>query len=128
MDSLSNSDAIRFFTAEGFEAERFRRIQKALERQHVRVSESLAFLNVGQQLIFCSGLGAALFYTASLVASGALPVGQLVLVSTLLIQVRFGDSRNVSAAQTPPSKSGWCKKDWDWCFGILCILCSCQFL
>lgn len=53
-----------------------------------KVNESLAFLNFGQQLIFTTGLSLALLHTASLVASGAAPVGQIILVSTLLLQVR----------------------------------------
>lgn len=87
MDSLANAEAVRYFTAEDIEARRFGALQRRLEDQMARVNESLAFLNFGQQLIFTSGLAAALLYTANLVAAGLVPVGQIVLVSTLLMQV-----------------------------------------
>ncbi|KAL8452027.1 hypothetical protein Emed_001568 [Eimeria media] len=69
-----------------------------LEEQMARVNESLAFLNFGQQLIFTSGLAAALLHTASLVAAGTVPVGQLVLVSTLLMQPKSVSAAAVIAA------------------------------
>ncbi|KAL8269622.1 hypothetical protein Esti_006442 [Eimeria stiedai] len=93
VDSLANAEAVRYFTAEGFEARRFEALQEHLEEQMARVNESLAFLNFGQQLIFTSGLAIALLHTATLVAAGAVPVGQLVLVSTLLMQVSTSASQ-----------------------------------
>ncbi|KAL8427387.1 hypothetical protein Efla_006418 [Eimeria flavescens] len=93
VDSLANAEAVRYFTAEAFEARRFETLQKQLEDQTARVSESLAFLNFGQQFIFASGLAAALLHTANLVAAGAVPVGQIVLVSTLLMQKEQQEQR-----------------------------------
>ncbi|CDJ62355.1 ABC transporter, putative [Eimeria necatrix] len=87
VDSLANAEAVRYFTAEAYEAQRFGSVQRQLEDQMTKVNESLAFLNFGQQLIFTSGLSLALLHTASLVASGAAPVGQIILVSTLLLQL-----------------------------------------
>ncbi|CDJ27575.1 ABC transporter, putative [Eimeria mitis] len=87
VDSLSNAEAVRYFTAEAQEAERFGSVQRQLENQMAKVNESLALLNFGQQLIFTSGLAIALLHTANLVAAGVAPVGQIVLVSTLLLQV-----------------------------------------
>lgn len=87
MDSLGNAEVVRYFTAEAQEAERFGAVQRQLENQMTKVNESLALLNFGQQLIFTGGLALALLHTANLVAAGAAPVGQIVLVSTLLLQV-----------------------------------------
>ncbi|CDJ40621.1 ABC transporter, putative [Eimeria tenella] len=87
VDSLANAEAVRYFTAEAYEAQRFGSVQRQLEDQMTKVNESLAFLNFGQQLIFTTGLSLALLHTASLVASGAAPVGQIILVSTLLLQL-----------------------------------------
>ncbi|CDI86322.1 ABC transporter, putative [Eimeria praecox] len=81
VDSLGNAEAVRYFTAEAQEAERFGAVQRQLESQTAKVNESLALLNFGQQLIFTSGLTLALLHTANLVASGAAPVGQIVLLA-----------------------------------------------
>ncbi|CDI79675.1 ABC transporter, putative [Eimeria acervulina] len=87
VDSLGNAEVVRYFTAEAQEAERFGAVQRQLENQMTKVNESLALLNFGQQLIFTGGLALALLHTANLVAAGAAPVGQIVLVSTLLLQL-----------------------------------------
>ncbi|OEH76918.1 putative ABC transporter [Cyclospora cayetanensis] len=86
VDSLANAEAVRYFTAEAHEAHRFGAVQSQIEQQTAKVNESLAFLNFGQQFIFTSGLALALVHTANLVAAGLAPVGQIVLVSTLLMQ------------------------------------------
>ncbi|XP_026191182.1 iron-sulfur clusters transporter ATM1, mitochondrial [Cyclospora cayetanensis] len=87
VDSLANAEAVRYFTAEAHEAHRFGAVQSQIEQQTAKVNESLAFLNFGQQFIFTSGLALALVHTANLVAAGLAPVGQIVLVSTLLMQL-----------------------------------------
>ncbi|CEM14184.1 unnamed protein product [Vitrella brassicaformis CCMP3155] len=87
MDSLINAEAVRLFTNEQFELERYNKTQKKYEDENVKVLESLAFLNFGQQLIFSAGLLACMCLTASQVVAGACPVGHLVLVNSLLFQL-----------------------------------------
>ncbi|PHJ15099.1 abc transporter family protein, partial [Cystoisospora suis] len=86
IDSLANAEGVRLFTAEEEELRRFQKIQRLHAQQSVRVTETLAFLNFGQQFIFHLGMLASLVYTANQVALGLLPVGHLVLVSSLLLQ------------------------------------------
>ncbi|PFH35574.1 ABC transporter family protein [Besnoitia besnoiti] len=87
VDSLANAEAVRFFTAEKQELKRFATVQRHYAVKNVAVNESLALLNFGQQLIFNCGVLGALLFTASQVAAGALPVGHLVLVSNMLLQL-----------------------------------------
>nr|AAZ06364.1 ATP-binding cassette sub-family B member 4 [Toxoplasma gondii] len=87
VDSLANAEAVRFFTAEKGELSRFEAVQRRYAEKHVSVNQSLAFLNFGQQLIFNVGVLGSLAYTASQVAAGLLPVGHIVLVSSLLLQL-----------------------------------------
>ncbi|KEP66671.1 UNVERIFIED_CONTAM: ABC transporter family protein [Hammondia hammondi] len=87
VDSLANAEAVRFFTAEKGELSRFEAVQRRYAEKHVSVNQSLAFLNFGQQLIFNLGVLGSLAYTASQVAAGLLPVGHIVLVSSLLLQL-----------------------------------------
>lgn len=88
IDSLANAEAVRLFTAEKEELRRFQAVQKSYAEQSVRVTETLSFLNFGQQFIFHAGMLASLVHTANQVALGLLPVGHLVLVSSLLLQVK----------------------------------------
>eukprot|EP00921_Rhytidocystis_pertsovi_P018139 GHVQ01028614.1.p1 GENE.GHVQ01028614.1~~GHVQ01028614.1.p1 ORF type:complete len:721 (+),score=69.79 GHVQ01028614.1:416-2578(+) len=87
LDSLVNAEAMRYFTAEQHEAKRYRTEQEGIEKQNVRVNESLAFLNFGQQLIFNAGLLSSLWLTVAQVCSGGAPIGHVVLVSSLLFQL-----------------------------------------
>ncbi|CBZ53953.1 Abc transporter, related [Neospora caninum Liverpool] len=87
VDSLANAEAVRFFTAEKEELARFAAVQRRYAEKNILVNESLAFLNFGQQFIFNLGVLGSLAYTASQVAAGLLPVGHIVLVSSLLLQL-----------------------------------------
>eukprot|EP00918_Siedleckia_nematoides_P044025 GHVU01096246.1.p1 GENE.GHVU01096246.1~~GHVU01096246.1.p1 ORF type:complete len:478 (+),score=102.74 GHVU01096246.1:141-1436(+) len=86
-DSLINAEAVRHCANEDFELGRFAEDQRRLEDEHVKVSLSLAYLNFGQQIIFSSGLVAAMGVTAAAIVQGAAPVGHMVLVSSLLFQL-----------------------------------------
>lgn len=87
MDSLVNSESVRFFMNEALERQRYEAYQREYERASVKVSQSLAMLNFGQQLIFNVGLWSAMFFTATNIASGVYPVGTMAFLTSLLFQL-----------------------------------------
>ncbi|KAF4734631.1 ATP-binding cassette sub- B member 7, mitochondrial [Perkinsus olseni] len=56
-------------------------------KENIRVLKSLGRLNFGQQLIYNSGLFATLFLALNQCVAGTLPVGDLVMINTLLMQL-----------------------------------------
>ncbi|KAF4695012.1 ATP-binding cassette sub- B member 7, mitochondrial [Perkinsus olseni] len=63
----------------------YHRTQNA--KENIRVLKSLGRLNFGQQLIYNSGLFATLFLALNQCVAGTLPVGDLVMINTLLMQL-----------------------------------------
>ncbi|KAF8819365.1 ABC transporter transmembrane region domain-containing protein [Cardiosporidium cionae] len=86
-DSLTNAETIRYFTSEQDELNRYEKQQRIFEKENIKANESLAFLNFGQQALFNLGLLGCLYYTALQVTAGLVPIGNLVMVSSLLFQV-----------------------------------------
>eukprot|EP00922_Rhytidocystis_sp_ex-Travisia-forbesii_P047938 GHVS01071452.1.p1 GENE.GHVS01071452.1~~GHVS01071452.1.p1 ORF type:complete len:819 (+),score=128.09 GHVS01071452.1:255-2711(+) len=87
LDSLINAEAVRYFTNEQHEGRRYEKEQRKFEKLNVEVNESLAYLNFGQQLIFNSGLLATMFLILSQISAGGVPIGHLVLATSLLFQL-----------------------------------------
>jgi len=87
LDSLTNSEAVRYFSNEPLELKRYDEFMAAFERENVKVLQSLAALNFGQQVIFNFGLMVAMGLAALEVSAGRAPVGTLVLVNSLLFQL-----------------------------------------
>eukprot|EP01068_Selenidium_serpulae_P010651 Selendium_serpulae@DN5505_c0_g2_i1.p1 len=87
MDSITNAEPVRHFTTEDFELRRYQEAQEKFEKESNRVTESLSFLNFGQQLIFSLGLFTSMCLTSAQVATGLAPVGSMVLVTSLLFQL-----------------------------------------
>lgn len=87
VDSLINYEAVKYFNNEKFEAARYDKALQAYENASIRVTTSLAFLNSGQNMIFSSALAGMMYLAANGVASGALTVGDLVMVNQLVFQL-----------------------------------------
>lgn len=86
-DSLVNAEAVRLFSNEKLESNRFDHALKDVERENVRVLQSLSVLNFGQQAIFNAGLLGVMGYTTAQVMAGVTPLGSLILVNSLLFQL-----------------------------------------
>ena len=87
IDSLLNFETVKYFGAEGREAMRYDMAMEGYERAALKTSYSLAFLNVGQAVLITGGLVTVMVMAALGVASGALTVGDFVMVNAYMIQI-----------------------------------------
>ena len=87
IDSLLNFETVKYFGAEAWEARRYDGAMAGYESAAVRTINSLAFLNAGQSLIITAGLVAVMVMAAMGVSSGALTVGDFVMVNAYMIQI-----------------------------------------
>lgn len=87
VDSLINYEAVKYFNNEKYEVGRYDAALRSYETASIKVTTSLAFLNSGQNLIFSSALAAMMYLAADGVATGALTVGDLVMVNQLVFQL-----------------------------------------
>ncbi|KAJ5744240.1 hypothetical protein N7533_009110 [Penicillium manginii] len=87
VDSLINYEAVKYFNNERFEVARYDKALKNYEDASIKVTTSLAFLNSGQNMIFSSALAGMMYLAADGVATGALTVGDLVMVNQLVFQL-----------------------------------------
>ena len=87
VDTLINYEAVKYFNNEKFEVARYDQALKAYEDASIKVTTSLAFLNIGQNVIFSSALAGMMYLAANGVASGQLTVGDLVMVNQLVFQL-----------------------------------------
>jgi ATP-binding cassette subfamily B protein len=87
IDSLLNYETVKYFGNEEFEARRYDSNLRKYEDAAVRFESSLGLLNIGQSLVIAAAVTALMFLAADGVTSGALTLGDLVLVNALLIQL-----------------------------------------
>jgi len=87
IDSLLNYETVKYFGAEGREAERYDKSMARYEEASTRAYTSLAILNAGQAVIFTCGLAAAMVMCAFEVRAGTKTVGDFVLVNAMMIQL-----------------------------------------
>ncbi|KAG6003276.1 Iron-sulfur clusters transporter atm1, mitochondrial [Claviceps maximensis] len=87
VDSLINYEAVKYFNNERYEVARYDKALKEYEKSSIKVATSLALLNSGQNIIFSSALTAMMYFAADGVATGALTVGDLVMVNQLVFQL-----------------------------------------
>jgi ATP-binding cassette, subfamily B (MDR/TAP), member 7 len=87
MIKLHGADPEQYFNNEKYEVGRYDKALLDYQKASIRVATSLAYLNSGQSLIFSSALTAMMFLAADGVATGALTVGDLVMVNQLVFQL-----------------------------------------
>ena len=87
IDSLLNYETVKYFNNEDFETRRYDESMQRWEKASVKSQTSLAFLNAMQALIIASAVTSLMVLAADGVVSGAMSVGDLVLVNVLLIQL-----------------------------------------
>ena len=87
VDSLLNFETVKYFGNEGMEADRFDRSMARYERAATKTWTSLAWLNIGQTVIFAIGMGVCMAMSARAVVAGEQTVGDFVLINALLMQL-----------------------------------------
>jgi ABC-type transport system involved in Fe-S cluster assembly fused permease/ATPase subunit len=87
VDSLLNYETVKYFGAEKREEARYSQAARAYAEAAVKSENSVGLLNMAQSVITNALVGAAMAYTVWGWSTGALTVGDLVLVNSLLIQL-----------------------------------------
>jgi len=87
IDSLINYETVKYFNNEALETERFDRSMARYEGAATRMWTSLAWLNIGQTVIFTAGMTLLMVMSARAVMAGEQTLGDFVMVNALLIQL-----------------------------------------
>lgn len=87
VDSLLNFETVKYFGAEVWESTRYDHSMARYEDAALRTSYSLGFLNFGQSVLITGGLTLVMVMAAMGVQSGALTVGDFVMVNAYMIQI-----------------------------------------
>ncbi|GAA5967734.1 hypothetical protein JCM11641_005749 [Rhodosporidiobolus odoratus] len=87
VDSLINYEAVKYFNNEAFEVAQYDRAMKDYTKASVKISTSLAALNIGQNIIFSSALTGMMYLAAKGIVDGNMTVGDLVMVNQLVFQL-----------------------------------------
>jgi ATP-binding cassette, subfamily B, heavy metal transporter len=87
IDSLLNFETVKYFGNEDYETRRYDESMQQYQKAAIVSQQSLAALNLGQQIIISVGLVLIVWRAAAGVANGSLTLGDLVLVNTLMIQL-----------------------------------------
>ncbi|HEV7619100.1 MAG TPA: ABC transporter ATP-binding protein/permease [Burkholderiaceae bacterium] len=86
-DSLINYDAVKYFTNEALEAQRFQEIMEHWTGAVVDNQKALFILHVGQSAIIALGVAAVMLLAGRDVMENRMTVGDLVLINAYMLQV-----------------------------------------
>lgn len=87
IDSLLNFETVKYFGNEKMEAARFDRAMARYEQAAIRIWTSLAWLNIGQSVIFTIGMAVCMAMSGAAVMRGEQSLGDFVLINALLMQL-----------------------------------------
>jgi ABC-type transport system involved in Fe-S cluster assembly fused permease/ATPase subunit len=87
VDSLLNFETVKYFNAEGREADRYDASMQGYEKAATETQVSLTWLNFGQGLIITAGLVIVMVMAAKGVQAGRYTVGDFVMVNAYMIQI-----------------------------------------
>jgi ATP-binding cassette subfamily B protein len=87
IDALLNFETVKYFGNEKLEASRYDRAMERYEAAAVRIWTSIAWLNIGQIVIFSIGMTICMVMSADAVMRGEQTVGDFVLINALLLQL-----------------------------------------
>uniref|UniRef100_UPI0035646C1B ABCB family ABC transporter ATP-binding protein/permease n=1 Tax=Hydrogenophaga sp. TaxID=1904254 RepID=UPI0035646C1B len=85
--SLLNFETVKYFNNEAFEARRYNDALEKLRLARIKSQTTLSLLNTGQQLVIAVALVWMLYRATQGVASGALTLGDLVMINAFMIQL-----------------------------------------
>ena len=87
VDSLLNFETVKYFNNEAMESDRFDRSMARYEKAATSTWTSLAWLNIGQALVFTAGMIACMVLSAQAVEAGTQTIGDFVMINVLLMQL-----------------------------------------
>jgi ATP-binding cassette subfamily B protein len=87
IDSLLNFETVKYFGNEKMEARRFDGAMERYQAAAIRIWTSLAWLNIGQMVIFTTGMTVCMVMSAAAVLRGEQTIGDFVLINALLMQL-----------------------------------------
>jgi ATP-binding cassette subfamily B protein len=87
IDSLLNFETVKYFGNEKMEAHRFDRAMERYQAAAIRIWTSLAWLNIGQMVIFTAGMTVCMVMSGAAVLRGEQTIGDFVLINALLMQL-----------------------------------------
>ncbi|MDP2485305.1 ABCB family ABC transporter ATP-binding protein/permease [Pseudoalteromonas marina] len=87
IDSLLNYETVKYFNNEQFEAKTYDSFLANWESARLKNRMSLLALNSGQALIIASAITALMWLGSSDVVTGALSIGELVMINAYMIQL-----------------------------------------
>ncbi len=87
IDSLLNFETVKYFGNETMEATRFDKAMSRYEKAAIQIWTSLAWLNIGQIVIFTIGMTVCMVMSATAVMAGKQTIGDFVLINALLLQL-----------------------------------------
>ncbi|AXS40333.1 ABC transporter ATP-binding protein/permease [Breoghania sp. L-A4] len=87
IDSLLNFETVKYFNNERMEAARYDRSMEKYEDAAIKTWTSLAWLNMGQTVIFTVGLVACMAMSALAVQAGTQTLGDFIMINALLMQL-----------------------------------------
>lgn len=86
-ETLQNIESVALFNNQKYQQAKYDKSLAVYEDSSIMIAKSLSFLNSGQNLIFSTALTAIMYMTCEGIASGALTVGDLILVNQLVFQL-----------------------------------------
>lgn len=87
VDSLLNYETVKYFNNEGFEVDRYAETLSQWEHATLKSTFTMSVLNFGQATIIAVGVTVIMVLAAQGVVSGAMSIGDLVLVNALMLQL-----------------------------------------
>jgi ATP-binding cassette subfamily B protein len=87
VDSLLNFETVKYFNNEGLERDRYDIATKAYEKAATKTYTSLAWLNLGQGLIFSAGMAIVMLMSAMEVLAGTQSLGHFVMINAFMMQL-----------------------------------------
>ena len=87
VDSLINYETVKYFNNERWERDRYDAQLIKWEGAQIKSQVSLSYLNIGQAIIIAIGVTLMMWRAAHGVVTGAMTVGDIVLVNAFLIQL-----------------------------------------
>jgi ABC-type transport system involved in Fe-S cluster assembly fused permease/ATPase subunit len=87
-DSLTSYETVKYFNAEDYEFERYRKTVSAFQKMEYKVTISLNILNISQNMVFMTGLLVTSFIAAYQVTTRRRDVGDFVTLLAYMAQLQ----------------------------------------